>query len=217
MFDDVTKMEEEIKTFRKNIVASSELVESIIGLTEATRLQQEAITASSNEIKKEIDSCTRQIKADNDSALHTFSTENSASMLELQEKTTADLQEKLAKIELLRNSIETCWDGTTKKTDEQLRQLSETSSRLVSEMRDEQTTQQSAFAEKLQHTERALSEYQSRLEQKYDEFIQRLEKTNADQIFKEVQELKKSVQTKFIILLGVVGITLIMAVLGLFM
>jgi hypothetical protein len=46
MFKDVAEMEREIETFRKNVVASSELVEGISQLTAETMKQKESFSAS---------------------------------------------------------------------------------------------------------------------------------------------------------------------------
>ncbi len=215
MFEDVAQMEKEIETFRNNVVASSELVEGISRLTETTRQQKEAFSVSSNELIKKIDSCVMEIKSDHESALKALSNNNNAAITELQEKAAADLQAKLKSIDQIRSSIEACRVDTTKKADEQLQQLSDESHTIIAELKAELSAQQSAFIENLQHTEQTIKGYQSDAEQKYKDFISRLETTNVDQIFKEVQDLKHSVQTKFFIMTVGVLLTLVATVLGL--
>ena len=162
-------------------------------------------------------SSVEQIKADHDSALRELSNNNNAAITDFQKKSAEDLHAKLAAIETIRASIESYQTETNKKTDEQLQQLSEESERLISDFKMELASQQTAFSEKLQHTEQAINGYQADAEQKYNEFIHRLETTNVDQIFKEVQDLKQSFQTKFMIMMGGIGITLVVALLGLFL
>ena len=78
MFEDIDQMEREIETFRKNIVASSELIEGITKLTEATRQQQESFSASADELIKKLDSCILEIMSDHETALKTLSNNNNA-------------------------------------------------------------------------------------------------------------------------------------------
>ncbi len=291
MFEDVAQMEKEIETFRKNVVASSELVEGIKGLTEATRQHEEACSAATADLLKKIDACIVEIRRDHESALCTLSSNNDAAitalqkniaaevetrmselqqiksalenlqtsyverlqhtettireyesklddsvkqikidheaalkvlsdrvdsaMVEQHEKSTKDLADKMAEIEKIKASIEEYQSQTTKKADEQIQQLAESCERLITEMKTELASQQSAHIEKLQHTEQTIGEYQAAAEEKYNEFVKRLESTNVDQIFKEVQDLKQSIQLKFVILMGGIGAAIVASVIGL--
>lgn len=291
MFEDVAQMEKEIETFRKNVVASSELVEGINGLTEATRQHKETYSAATEDLIKKIDACIAEIKTDHEAALRTLSSNNDAALTALQknmaaevetrmselqqiksalenlqasyaerlqrnettireyesrldnsveqiktdheaalralsdridsamaeqhEKSTKDLADKMAEIEKIKASIEEYQAQAAKKADEQVQQLVEDCERLITEMKTELASQQSAHVEKLQHTEQTIGGYQTAAEEKYDEFVKRLESTNVDQIFKEVQDLKQSIQLKFMILMGGIGTAIVVSVIGL--
>ena len=291
MFEDVAQMEKEIETFRKNVVASSELVEGINGLTEATRQHKETYSAATEDLIKKIDACIAEIKTDHEAALRTLSSNNDAALTALQknmaaevetrmselqqiksalenlqasyaerlqrnettireyesrldnsveqiktdheaalralsdridsamaeqhEKSTKDLADKMVEIEKIKTSIEEYQAQAAKKADEQVQQLVEDCERLITEMKTELASQQSAHVEKLQHTEQTIGGYQTAAEEKYDEFVKRLESTNVDQIFKEVQDLKQSIQLKFMILMGGIGTAIVVSVIGL--
>ncbi len=291
MFEDVAQMEKEIETFRKNVVASSELVEGINGLTEATRQHKETYSAATEDLIKKIDACIAEIKTDHEAALRTLSSNNDAALTALQknmaaevetrmselqqiksalenlqasyaerlqrnettireyesrldnsveqiktdheaalralsdridsamaeqhEKSTKDLADKMAEIEKIKASIEEYQAQAAKKADEQVQQLVEDCERLITEMKTELASQQSAHVEKLQHTEQTIGGYQTAAEEKYDEFVKHLESTNVDQIFKEVQDLKQSIQLKFMILMGGIGAAIVVSVIGL--
>lgn len=291
MFEDVAQMEKEIETFRKNVVASSELVEGINGLTEATRQHKETYSAATEDLIKKIDACIAEIKTDHEAALRTLSSNNDAALTALQknmaaevetrmselqqiksalenlqasyaerlqrnettireyesrfdnsveqiktdheaalralsdridsamaeqhEKSTKDLADKMAEIEKIKASIEEYQAQAAKKADEQVQQLVEDCERLITEMKTELASQQSAHVEKLQHAEQTIGGYQTAAEEKYDEFVKRLESTNVDQIFKEVQDLKQSIQLKFMILMGGIGAAIVVSVIGL--
>lgn len=290
MFEDIAQMEKEIETFRKNVVASSELVEGISQLTAEMKQREESFSASTDLLIKRIDTCILQIKEDHTSALRVLSSENSSTIntlqknllseqssrlaelerikselenmqssyaeklqlaetaiselrvvmeesvgkikadhektlsalnahidsaiLELHQKSDANLQAKLSEIDKIRASLEDFQSHSTKKTDEQIRHFSAEGERLLAEMKVELDAQQKTNANKLQEAEQSIQEYQAKAEQKYNDFVHRLETTNVDQIFKEVQELKQSMTVKFGLLIGGIGITLIVSVLS---
>ena len=54
MFEDISKMEEEVQIFRQNILASSQLVEGISSLVEETQKQQELMKQVSTNYQNEI-------------------------------------------------------------------------------------------------------------------------------------------------------------------
>lgn len=221
MFEDVAQMEKEIETFRKNIAASSELVEGILQLTEVTRQQKEAMDASTEELVKKIDSCILQIKKDNDAALKELgsSNESALSMLEgnmaaQQNRIAADFQARVAEIDKIRGSLAAIQDEAAKQSEEKLSHLTAECERLISEMKAVIGEQQIIYTAKLSQTESAIKDYQEDAEKKYKDFIYRLETTNVDQLFRELQDLKKSIQFKFVILISGIGAALAAAILG---
>ncbi len=182
MFEDVDQMEREIETFRKNIVASSELVESISRLTEATRQQQESFSISANELIMKLDSCITEIKSDHESALQTLSRNNNALIKELQEKEAADLQDRIAEIEKISSSIKACQTETITKLEENLRQLSEENSSMIASMKTELDRQQSSFSEKLLHTEQVIGNCNTETITKAEENLRQLSEENSNMI-----------------------------------
>lgn len=291
MFEDVAQMEKEIETFRKNIVASSELVEGIAGLTEATRLHKESYVAATAELLRKIDDsiiaikadheaalltlsgnndaaitsfqknmaeeqatrmaelqhiksaleslqasyaerlqqtecaireyqgklsdCVGQIKADHEATLKALSERVDAAISDVQKKSADDLAARIKEINGIRAAIEENQAQTTKKTDEQIQRLIRECERLIAEMKSELASQQAAYSERTHQTEQAIREYQNDAEKKYKEFVNRLETTNVDQIYKEIQDLKKSIQMKFMILMGGIGVAMVVSVIGL--
>lgn len=214
MFDDIAQMEKEIEIFRNNILASSELIKGITDLTEATKQQSDSFKTSSEALIKKLDDCITQIKADHDEALRNLENSNAAVVERLHQSITADMAEWLAALDNSKKAIESCEAVTAQKTDEQITRLSDECERLISEMQSSLTAQQESFLEKLNNTENVIRGYQSEAESKYNSFLEQLENTNVDQIFKEVQDLEKSIQTKFAILMAGVGAAIIAAILS---
>lgn len=304
MFENVTEMEKEIETFRKNIVASSELVEGISDLTAATKQQRDNFAAQSGKLLKKLDACIQQFKADHDAALAALKTANAETVSALESKMTAEQKTRIGELEEIQREMEQAASEAAAKSDSQLeqiqaiktdfsaqsgellkklndcirrfnedhdaalaalktgnaetisalevrmsadqktrmdelaeiqrgmvktaadasaqydRQLEHLSSECERLLRQMQTTiqeQQTAYLERLQQTEQTIKSYQAETEKKYADFLKRLENTNVDQIFKEVQDLKQSVQTKFMILMVGVGVTLVVTILSLIM
>ena len=244
MFEDVAEMEREIETFRKNVVASSELIEGISRLTAETKKQKESFSASTAELLKKLDACVEQFKTDYESALHALKDSNNAEIKALQENMSAEHQARIADLEKIEAALQKNLTDATAQSEAQVKALSETSEaitnafhqdteklqslsleqirqlntdceRIISEMKSSSEEQQSAYIARLQAAEDVIKGYQASAESKYTEFVTRLESTNVDQIFKEVQDLKKSIQTKFMILAGGIGITLIVAIISL--
>lgn len=215
MFEDVAQMEKEIETFRKNVVASSQLVDGIAELTEATQRHKETYSAATANLLKKVDACVAEIKADHESALRTLTRKNDTAINTLQQNMSTEQQTRIAEMQQIKDALVSCQTEATKKADEQIRQLTSECERLISEMNTTLETQQTAHAEKLQQTEQLIHGYQSEAEKKYNEFVNRLDSTNVDQIFMEVQGLRQSIQTKFLILMGSISVTLIAAILSL--
>ena len=214
MFEDIAQMEKEIEVFRNNILASSELIKGIADLTEATKQQSDSFKTSSEALIKKLDDCITQFKADHDEALRNLENSNAAVVERLHQSITADMEEWLASLERTKKAIESCEAATVQKTDEQIKHLSDECERLIAEMQSSFTSQQESFLERLNETENVIRGYQSDAERKYNSFLEQLENTNVDQIFKEVQDLEKSIQTKFAILMAGVGAAVIAAILS---
>ncbi|CEO87914.1 coiled-coil domain-containing protein [Syntrophaceticus schinkii] len=77
------------------------------------------------------------------------------------------------------------------------------------------TASQQSNIKQLEAAQSAIEEMNRTLNTKYQEFLQRLENTNFDQLFKTCQDMKKSIETKLYLLMGGVGIAAIIAVLSL--
>lgn len=296
MFEDVAQMEKEIESFRKNMLASSELVESVAQLITETKKQKDEMSASTKALIKELEACVAQFKADHDGALQSLSRNNEALLRSVQSDMSSEQQRRISEIKLIQGDIKECLEASSADAKKQLAELSSTGKvltsafhqdaesvkssnasqmqklasdnaeamdtlhkniaseqeKLIKELHDIQkaldeclaavhldaenfqkiSTQnieqmdescqriisdtkatmdslQSDFASKLQQIESTIKGYQAAAEDKYTEFVDRLERTNVDQIFKEVQDLKHSVQIKFAILMGGVGAALI--------
>ena len=214
MFEDITQMEKEIETFRNNIIASSELIEGIADLTEATKSQKNSLEKSTQSLISKLDDCIKQFKVDHDESLHTLSSNNSAEIEKMQQTIASDMQKWISSIELIKEAIQSNEDTTIKKNNEQIKSFESESERIIEDMKSAISTLQGIYIDNLKQTENAIHTYQNDAESKYNSFVQRMETTNVDQIYKEVQELKKSVQTKFTMEMVGIGVAIVAAILS---
>ena len=74
---------------------------------------------------------------------------------------------------------------------------------------------QKAYITKIEEAETELKECKADLFRKYDDFLNKLESTNIDQMFKLCQEMKHSINTKLIVIMSGVGAALILALISL--
>lgn len=72
------------------------------------------------------------------------------------------------------------------------------------------------YGKKLDDESALLKELVSKLEVKYNEFIQKLENTNVDRLFVELQDMKKAINGKFTLLFAGVGIAIVLTIISFF-
>ena len=214
MFEDIAQLEKEIDLFRKNILASSELVEGIKSLTETTNKQKEAFSSSTEDLLKSIETSVERITNDHKSTVKKLCKSNDEAIEDLQKNLTTDFQAKILELEKIKSSIEENESKSAERTEDQIQTYVKESERLIEEMKSVLNAQQTAYAEKLSKTEETIRGYQADTEKKYNDFVQRLESTNVDQIYKEVQSLKRSIQTKSAVLMGGVGVSIVLVILS---
>jgi len=215
MFDNIEEMEKEIETFRQNIMASSELVESLSALTSETKRQREEFAAQSTALTQKVEGCVQQFKTDHDSALDALSKKDAKFIADLQNHMDAEKQNSLEEIRQIQVAMEKSLNEATQQSDKQIAQLTSECNQIVSAMRSTAQEQQNAYFERLQKTESIIKDYQNDAALKYKDFVQKLESTNVSELFDELQELKQSVQTKFTIMMAGVGAAVLVGILNL--
>ena len=70
--------------------------------------------------------------------------------------------------------------------------------------------------EQLAQTENRVSELSQQLESKYNAFVEKLESTNMDQLYKYCQDMNKAINLKLGLLLGGVAVAVIVSIVSLF-
>lgn len=263
MFENIEQLEQQVKEFQKNILASTALLKSLEELTAAVKQQQvsydqsakslienmEQDRAASKEQADELTStvsrlatnATDDIARNNNELLSDFRSsiasydttvkglldklaedrtalnKQAEQILSSMEKQAQSIPENVAKenatlIEQIRQSIND-YDKLMKATLEHIKSdnqaISDDAIKAYGELNR-------AHIEQLEQTSEQVKGMIEQLALRYKQFLERLDSTNIDQLFTEVQKMKKSLEAKMTIILAGVGITAVIAVVSLF-
>lgn len=110
---------------------------------------------------------------------------------------------------------------------EQLKSIVENIQSLSAQIKDDSAQQYAAFLkelekmmetrlEQLAQTENRVSELSQQLESKYNAFVEKLESTNMDQLYKYCQDMNKAINLKLGLLFGGVAVAVIVSIVSLF-
>ena len=182
MFEDISKMEEEVKVFRQNVLASSQLVEGISSLVEETQKQQALMKEVSTDYQNSIQSI-----ADNTiEKIEKLETET----IEKISNDSAKLQMEIA-------------DRDVKAVDEIKTRVSESLSEAISQI----SATNKAYVDELTNTDASIKAMQSEFTEKYKQFSSRMDSVKIDEMQKTCSDLKKSVELKTT--LAIVGVIVV--------
>ena len=129
---------------------------------------------------------------------------------EAMQKSNGELLEKL------RTCVTQCIAELKKVNDDAVSRLAEENKNNLANSVAQFSATQKEYIAALEATDRAVQAYTIELNKKHGEFLERLEKTNIDQIYQGCMDMKKSMESKFTILLTGVGVAIVLAVVGLF-
>ena len=285
MFTDIEQLEKEIQAFKKNILASNELIQTIESVVAATKKQNADYQTATSALQDKMDSHTEGLKKVTADAIEQMLAESKKTTGEVQgianktiteltasnkalladtvaqfnaaQKTyiealetvkaaigqnTADNEKQLKEAtEALRTaqkdyydrlaqletsikevhtqSLEAMKSAMDSATEEQRKQLAATTEELHKQLNaisEVIRAAQKEHLDRLTQIEEAVTASKNELEAKYAAFLEKLESTNVDQIFKVCQEMKKSVETKLLLLTGGVGIAIILMIVSFF-
>lgn len=119
-------------------------------------------------------------------------------------------------LEKLRTCVTQCIAELKKVNDDAVSRLAEENKNNLANSAAQFSATQKEYIAALEATDRAVQAYTTELSKKHGEFLDRLEKTNIDQIYQGCMDMKKSMESKFTILMAGVGVAIVLAVVGLF-
>jgi len=241
MFDSVEQLEMEVQEFQQNILASTEFVRSIEKIIAAIRAQEHDFATKSSELTINMDSDVKAFRTSQKEALSKLIAENKTLNDELTAKGNELLKElntvsqeiELSNAGVIKdfrecisaqiensNSVNTALqvqiESFAKKCDGFLQSASEINQTHLSQTSNIINESQQDYLLKIEESNTAINQCQEELNRKYEAFLVKLESTNIDQMFKVCQEIKKSMNTKILILSVGVGSTIALMIVSLF-
>lgn len=223
MFTDIEQLEKEIQAFKKNILASNELIQTIEAVVAAAKKQNADYQAATTALQDKMDTHTEGLKKLSEDTIAQMLAESKKTASEVQgianttiadmsaaNKTLlADTVEQLkAAQKVYIDALEAVKVALSETTTERGKQLEEATEALKTAQKD--------YYDRLAQIETAITATKDELDKKYKAFLEKLESTNMDQIFKVCQEMKKSIETKLLLLTGGVGIAIILMIVSFF-
>jgi chromosome segregation ATPase len=223
MFESIEQLEKEVKDFQKNILASSELIKSIESLITATKAQKEDFSATSSELASKMDSHTEALRKSYEEALAKLVKENRSLIKELIVRGDELLQEMKAipsdvqkRNSALSVEIQAEKEAFFARCDELLQSVSTNSKTHHANVVETLNTAQQAYIQSIEEADVSIKNCEAEINRKYKDFLIKLESTNVDQMFKMCQDIKKSMDTKLLLLSVGVGASLILMIVSIF-
>ena len=222
MFEDISKMEEEVKVFRQNVLASSQLVEGISSLVEETQKQQalmkEVSTDYQNSIQSIADKTIEKIekletetieKLSNDSAKlqMEIADRDAKAVDELKTRVSESISEAISQISATNKayvdemsktetSIKTIQEEIARRDAEVISEMKAKVNENLSEAVNQIEKANKAYVDEMTNTDASIKAMQSELTEKYKQFSSRMDSVKIDEMQKTCAELKKKMEIK---------------------
>ena len=198
MFKDIETLEKEIQTFHKNILASKELLGAMEGLLDTLKQQNKSIDLLTKEQQEKMDTHLSSLKS-------------------LTRATAEDVAEKCRQTEeALTQSAKALQSEIKAQNKVLLEETAQSITQICREYTQALKTAKEEHINTLNKLEKELKSTKEELHTTYLAFLERLEKTNVDQIFKTCKEMQKSLEQKLWIVAGGVGVSVLLTLLSLF-
>lgn len=238
MFQNIEELEKQVKEFQKNILASSEFIKGVQNLTSMVESQQTQFDKDSKDMLSAIETYTKYVKEQTDLLIKSL-TEQTSKEADDFAKSNNELiaKVKASSEELTKFVTEQVTLKAKEVTDANADLIKGFESRFVEYEKslgllfdrvkadnvkisedavDAFRTINQEYGKKLDDESALLKDLISKLEVKYNDFIQKLENTNVDRLFVELQEMKKSINSKFILLFAGISVAIILTIVSFF-
>lgn len=238
MFQNIEELEKQVKEFQKNILASSEFIKAIQTLTSMVESQQTEFDKDSKDMLSAIETYTKYVKEQTELLIKSI-TEHTSEEADDFAKSNEELIEKV------KASSEELTKFVADKITEKAKEVTDANSDLIKEFENRFVEYENSlgllfdrieadnvkisedailafrainqeYGKKLDDESSLLKELVSKLEVKYNGFIQKLENTNVDRLFVELQDMKKAINGKFALLFVAVGVAIALTIASFF-
>lgn len=225
MFENIEQLEREVQEFRKNILASSELVASfermIAQIKEQTKVFEDASKAMTDAIGQQIAAVTAQSTANAEAS------ERNAQMLseQIDRMSVSDEQRMVKQSEGFVQATKVLETAIGQKTEEfgekvdstleeQINKLTAANQAQIRIALDTMEKTKREFAEKCDEASRSFVSIQADLNARYEQVLTKLEAANVSETVRLSKSIIKSINVKFGILLTGTIASIVLAVLA---
>lgn len=214
MFDDIQELENEIQSFKKNILASENLILGFERVTEAIKKQGDECCNSYNDVIDKLREYSENLKLEQEKAI-SETHENIKAIMDCSVSSIAKSEKAYENI--CQKMIESITASSAEQQQAIVTQVDELNRRgevaIANAVTEIENTQQKYMA-RIDEMEKALNEGKTTLLSKYEQFINKLDSTNVDQIYQECKNIKKTLTVKLTaayIGIGVIGVLTIIS------
>jgi hypothetical protein len=223
MLETIEQLEKEIETFQQNVTASNELYKLISTLIEHIKKQKEEFSHSSTDLLEKISISTITIQENNKQsidelirAIHSQTSDfyvQSKHVIEQLREVPAITEQKN---EVLRDHVTSSIRELESLINCIPDQVKSANSIVMGEELDKFKAEQDRYLSELGKVEETVSAYKVELEMKHSEFLNKLESTNIDQIYKLTQDTKDSMNKRFTFLFAGISVIFVMMIVSFF-
>lgn len=222
MLESIEQLEKEIETFHQNVLASNELNQLISTLIEQIKKQKEEFSHSSTNLLEKVSTSTITIKEHNKQAIDEliriiqsqtsdFSVQSNNVIEQLKEVPSTTEQ----KNEVLRAHVTSSVRELESLINSLPDQVKSANSNVIEEL-EKYKAEQDWYLAKLGKVEETINAYKTELETKHSAFLNKLESTNIDQIYKLALETKDSMNKRFTFLFVGLSVTIVLMIVSFF-
>lgn len=205
MLGSFEELEKDIEKFKNNILASSELIESLNATAKVIKSQSEAIAEQTAVVKHVITEVPQKISESKEELVKQMISSNEETSERIVKKSTA-LQEELAALpDKIDKSLIQHLQTITDQNDKYLKECSLTFQR-----------KQEAYIEQLKSNGEFLELCRKQLEESHASFIKKAEELDLDDLKKSVDVMKMDISKKMNFILVISALAVVATVVGVF-
>lgn len=194
MLGSFEELEQDIEKFKNNVMASSELIESLNDVTDVIKKQTTTLDQQTEAVNQVITSVPEKVKRTSTEATEKIIAKNNEIQIILEKLPTE-----------VRKSLEQYKTAVTEANEAYLKECSDVLER-----------KQQEYISQLEKTKTEVEDCKVQIDSAYKGFLQKIQETDLYGIKKSVIDMNQDLSKKVNILIGITAIAVIVAIVGIF-
>ena len=212
MFDNVKQLENEIKDFEQNILASKELVQNVKSVAEAVKLQTESLNSESGKIMRELQAVPANLRSVNEEFVDQLQRETQ----KVNDDFSRQIQAYFSYLESSTAEVKKYHETLTTKYNLLLAETQKEMDAAIVKASESFKTESEKYTAELIASVEALKKYEATLNSKYDSLLKKSEQLQI-KVTNDISEIKNAVNGKMTILMVLVIVSIVLSAVGIFM